>query len=429
MLESKHLCYCFVLLTAFFLNMQMFLSDDDRVKSTLVQLDNVMDGLFAGQELGNIGITETQKGLLDLQNTDADVAYLIAAILAAEDGMNPNLVRFYEMKASSTAGILDASPSGGVMSTAIVDDTIDADDFKKTGGPGDMIYCFKNALTESEYTSLLTGLQDIALEDDLRYSSFASSKRKRAIESDVMSLVKDLGFGKEATDVYDNCIYYPSSDFQRKYAEGVAEAGSLHSSDVTVSLVAALDTEDGGRRRLLKGHAVDTAVFFTARLQKGRCFLCDRRDQSSSETDSSEGSDFKSSSAVSSSQQNFRDSNRYSCPKNSGVKINKETYPITLGQFLFTFPCDTCGWTVSTCPDHKRQWGQYASEQHVLWTFTGSEAVEASKLLGGRTLVNPYKVPNKKVFYQENGRPAKMDQFKKFTATVDGAKIVIPIKS
>ena len=409
------------------MSMQMFLSDDDRVKSTLVQLDNVMDGLFAGQDLGNIGITETQKGLLDLQNTDADVAYLIAAILAAEDGMNPNLVRFYEMKGSSTAGVLDSMPSGGVMSTAIVDDNIDPSRFAKTGGPGEEIYCFKHKLTESEYTSILTGLQDIALEDDLKYSSFTSSKRKRAIESDVKSLVKDLGFpgdGKDIGKIYDNCIYYASSNFQRKYAEGVAEAGSLHSSDVTVSLVALLETK-GGKKK----DNPETAVFFTAHLQKGRCFLCDRRDQSSSETDSSEGSDFKSSSAVSSSQQNFRDSARYSCPKNSGRKVNNEKYPVTLGQFLFTFPCDTCGWTVSTCPEHKRQWDAYASEQHVLWTFTGSEAVEASKHLGGTTLVNPYKVPNKKVFYQENGRPATSDQFKKFTATVDGAKIVIPIKS
>jgi len=118
------------------------------------------------------------------------------------------------------------------------------------------------------------------------------------------------------------------------------------------------------------------------------------------------------------------------CPRNADLSFDDVEYLVSLGQYLFAWPCGTCGWTTSTCPDHKKQWDAYASEQHVLWTFTGSSAVEASKNLGGRTLVNPFKVPNKKVFYQENGREARDgDKLKKIVRMVDGVKIIIPLKN
>jgi hypothetical protein len=213
-------------------------------------------------------------------------------------------------------------------------------------------------------------------------------------------------------------VYLPSRTFQEDYGKAVAKVASVRKEDVTVTAVAVY------RQEGVQG--VEIAVFYTLRLGEGRCFLCDKRDLESSETESEEDSQSRRS-EVSSSQKNFPDKDRYQCPLTGTVRFGCVDLSISLSQFVVTQGCSQCAQWVPQCPNHKKHWDARSSEERVKWTFVGSSAVEESKTRSGKQLVNPFNVPNKKVFFQQYNRAASDSEFEHMTAMVAGTRIVIPV--
>lgn len=379
----------------------------------------------------------------NIGNVNANIYLLFASIVAGDPDFTPAVVRFYELRASSAKLLLD---TGNKFASAVVigitDLTADGrSSSEEVIPPGDLIGLLpEGRLTESQVTSLLEGLQRVSMSDDLDYRK--DRKRERKVVRDVKGLLAEQGLDdgsgtEEGASAVDNgevnsAVYYPSEQFQQKWANEVMRAAGGHgfsrrlldeSGRVTVTAVVFYrsTTADGGS-------VAFASVAYTVRLAEGRCFLCDRRDVFSSETDSEKHSELKSTSVASSSQTNFRDSARYNCPRDRTFRYGGYAYQVALFQGLFTQGCSTCGNFVPTCANHASASEAYASEQAVLATFTGSEKVEKSKHLGGKKLVDPYDVPNKKVFYEENGAPASSEQFDTKTVRVGDTVIKIPTK-
>lgn len=376
------------------------------------------------------------QALSDFGTSNKDIYLLYAAFYASGSVVNTNIVRFFILKSNAVALLEE---TGSTLTTAINADEAQYNetDIERSAGeekeaPGDLIYSLPDTIDESEYTDLLVGLQTVALYDDVKYRGWSSSKRRRAVEKDVLELVANLGFPAVPTggrsllqsDVstdgtINSGIYYPDRSFRRGYAKKAARVAPLDVDDITVSLVVFA--------RLPTAQDFALVTFYTARLQKKRCFLCDRRDVHSSETDSDKHSKSTKLSEESSSQQNFRDSARFICPRTDEFRFRAYDYAISLSQQSFTMACKECGWFVETCPNHQRQKAKYEEQEHVKWTFTGTKEVEASKTLGGKKVVDPYDVPNKKVYYEKNGAHAPKDEFKKKVVKIYGARIIIPL--
>jgi hypothetical protein len=420
---------------------QAFLSDEGKIERIVVLLQKIIDKIVALLNLRHRHLLQdvtddvVNRALNDLGTAEPDIYLLYGAMLAAS-GANIGVVRMYLLKANSAQLLLD---SGSTVTSVIQIDEeqnnetdIERSAKEEQAPPGELIYSLPDDLNESQVTDLYAGLQSISLNDDIKYSSWSSSRRRRAIEKDVLALVATMGLpavpnGRKilqsdvSTDgTINSGIYYPDSTFRKDYAKKLARTAPLDVDDVTISLVTFV------RLPSQPGFASSTA--YTARLQNNRCFLCDRRNPYSSETDSEKHSKSTKLSEESSSQKNFRDSARFACQRNGLYRFGGYDYSIAFSQFAMTMSCKTCGWFVTTCPKHERQKAKYEEEAHIKWTFTGTKEVEASKKLGGKKVVDPYDVPNKKVYYQKHGAPAPKDEFEKKVVKIDGAKIIIPIK-
>lgn len=428
-----------------------FLNSGKRVTEAVEALSNLINVMFGRRRLlvdvASLTQSQLNEAISNMGTTDPDIYYLYAALLGSA-GAPSSVVRLYELKGASVTKLLETGRESRrrlletagdfdhatlVMYTGTnVNDTEVRSSGDTVEAPGDLVFAFPDSFSASEVTSMLEALLGVGVEDSV--SSYASSSaRSKMVKKKILAAMTEIGFtGASSTyseadsDVstsgeVNSGVYYPSAEFARGFAREVARDAPVSSLDlIRVQAVVfwRVDDED----------SYHYSVIWTVQLEENRCFLCDRRDQSSSETESESGSEFKSS-EVSSSQTNFRDSSRYLCSRGGDYTYGGYTYEMAMSQFTTTMPCNTCGQFVLTCPNNAEQWAAYSSEQAVLATFTGSAAVEQSKELGGEAIVDPFDVPQKKVFYQENGAPATDEQFEKAKVLVDGTTIVIPLKS
>ena len=368
----------------------------------------------------------------NLGNVDPEVYRLLAGVMSGCHHFTVEVVRLYEMKANSiynlhaTRNKGAAANMGSATSFAKPPGKSTCKDDEKPEEPGTLIATLpEKGLSPSEVSSLFTALQNVSIADDVTHKYNTGKKRDAAIARGVEMYLEDLKIdskskGKELNGKgqMNNGVYLPSKSFQKTYAKAVAKIAAARSEDVTVTAVAVY------RQEGIQG--VEVTVFYTLRLAEGRCFLCDRRDLESSETDSESGSQSRSS-EVSSSQKNFRDSKRYECPRAGTVRFGCFDLSISLSQFVVAQGCAKCGQYVPQCPNHQKLWDALSSEEHVKWTFDGSSMVEESKRKEGKHLVNPYSVPNKKVFFQQHSRAASEGEFEHKTQMVAGTRIVIPV--
>jgi len=302
-----------------------------------------------------------------------------------------------------------------------------------TSAPGTLIYDLSEKTLEAQAViTILNRLQEISKRDEEEFRSLDSTEREEAVTDAIGEMLFNLSYinSTETARISNPIVngsfavgvYYPSEEFQTAYAGGVAEVVNTDERDITVSAVLVIDDpmiEDS------------LYVIHTVNLQPGRCFLCQGNDPTSSETDSQSSSPSTKSSSESSVQDLLNpavNDELYDCTLTGNVLFAGYNYGIEVTQIDIAMPCDRCGQFIDTCPEHASQLAVYEENIAVIDTFVGSEHVEASKSAGGDALIGDLEVPNRKVFYQNNGRRAFSSDFKNKTFWVGSTEIVLPIK-
>lgn len=96
---------------------------------------------------------------------------------------------------------------------------------------------------------------------------------------------------------------------------------------------------------------------------------------------------------------------------------------------MFTKGCPRCGAFATTCPNHDDQLEAYSSELAVLGTFDNlPPEVLASKTRRGEKLISHYRIPNRKVWYERNGRAANVGDYEQRTFHYKGVSIILPVE-
>mmetsp|Transcript_18707 Transcript_18707/g.44703 ORF Transcript_18707/g.44703 Transcript_18707/m.44703 type:complete len:541 (-) Transcript_18707:23-1645(-) len=301
--------------------------------------------------------------------------------------------------------------------------------------PGKLLFDLSEAsLSRDTITAILLELQRIASRDKSEFSKLNETEREAAVTEAIgeMLVNKSVINSTEPANVTDPVvdgnftvgIYYPSEGFRLAYSKKLASAVPTDQDRVLVSSLFVVDNPTIND---------DIYVMSIVELQEGRCYICDKRNQESSETDS------ESSSPVSSNARNSEESseqldflaNPEVCQVTGSVLFGGFSYEIFFTQAGVDMPCDTCGQFLPTCPNHNDQLEAFNDDLAILRSFVGDNAVETSKTLGGdnaERLISRFSVPNKKVHYEKFGRPATSADYGTRIFTVEEAEVKIPIR-
>jgi len=302
-----------------------------------------------------------------------------------------------------------------------------------TSAPGTLIYDLSEAsLGTQAVATILNRLQEISSLDEKEFMMLNSTAREVAVTEAVgemlfnLSYINDTQTANISNPIVNGTfvvgIYYPSEEFRSAYRGKVAEVVNTDESDITVSAVLVIDVP-----RI----SDNLYVVHTVNLQEGRCFLCDDRDPTSSETDSQSSSPSTKSSSES-SVVDFLDpeinDQLYDCSRTGSVVFEGYTYGVRVTQIDIAMPCEKCGQFLDTCPQHPTQLAAYEENLAVRSTFVGTAIVEASKSRGGEVIFNKFDVPNRKVFFEDEGRRAFSTEFEIETVRFGVTDVILPVK-